>query len=180
MDLQEQLERRLKARRQILFSKEDACIRELQQLLDGRSRQVTVSWALDLAEETAAHLAEKYPEDPRAEEAVAMARLWARGKVKMPAAKRAILACHAAAKAISSPEDIAHYHAVGQACATVHTDGHAVGYPIYDLTALIRREGTENCDALIARRMAHYLDRLAYWQEACTREPGQWAHFLLK
>lgn len=180
MDLQEQLERRLKARRQILFSKEDACIRELQQLLDGRSRQVTVSWALDLAEETAAHLAEKYPEDPRAEEAVAMARLWAMGEIKMPAAKRAILACHAAAKEISSPEDIAHYHAVGQACGTVHANGHAIGYPIYDLTALIRKDGIEDCDASVARRMAHYLDRLNYWEGTCAREPGQWADFLLK
>ena len=63
----------------------------------------------------------------------------------MPVAKKAILDCHAAAKELSSLADIAHYHAVGQACGTVLANGHAIGYPIYDLTSIVRKYGIENC-----------------------------------
>lgn len=180
MEWKEILEKRIRSKRQILFSKDDPGLQLLQSQVDRLPRVVIVSWALELAEETAALLERKYPEDPRPRQAVLLSRQWARGEVKMPAAKQAILACHAAAKTLSSPEDIAHYHAVAQACSTVHTTGHALGYPLYDLTALIRREGTEDCDALLEARMGHYLERLAYWETQCSRETGQWAAFLLK
>lgn len=62
----------------------------------------------------------------------------------MPASKRAIIGCHALAKELSSAADIARCHTVGQACATVHAKGHAIGFPIYDLTAMIREKGTDS------------------------------------
>lgn len=98
----------------------------------------------------------------------------------MPVAKRAILDCHAVAKEISSTADIARCHAIGQACATVHTKGHAVGYPIYDLTALIRENGIENCDEMIQGRINFYVEQLLYWKENYRDNFNRWASFLKK
>lgn len=178
MELSKTLQLRIKARRQILFSREDPCIQAIAHMLDGRSRKVTVSWALDLAEETVLLLREKYPKDRRAADALLLTRQWARGEIKMPIAKRAILDCHNAAKEITNTEDIAHYHAVGQACATVHANAHAIGYPIYDLTALVRKNGTEQLQTHIDQRIGHYAARLAYWETACQTSPEKLATFL--
>lgn len=54
--------------------------------------------------------------------------MWAAGEIKMPIAKRAILDCH------------------------------AIGFPIYDLMALIRDSGLEHCDEMIQERM-NYSDQ---------------------
>ena len=178
MELSKTLQLRIKARRQILFSREDPCIQAIALMLDGRSRKVTVSWALDLAEETVLLLKEKYPEDHRAEEALLLTRQWARGEIKMPVAKQAILNCHGAAKEITDIEAIALYHAVGQACATVHANAHAIGYPIYDLTALVRKNGTEQLQTHIDQRIGHYAAKLAYWEAACQSSSEKWASFL--
>ena len=70
-------------------------------------------------------------------------RAWAAGELKMRPAQRSILRCHALAKELPSPADIAACHAVAQACSVVHTPGHALGYPIYDLTSLVRRLGVD-------------------------------------
>lgn len=178
MELQETIEKRIKAKRQILFSREDSCIQAIHLLLDGRSRKVTVSWALDLAEETVLLLREKYPDDRRAMDALLLTRQWASRKIKMPMAKQAILDCHSAAKEIADAEDIAHYHAVGQACATVHANGHAIGYPLYDLTALVRKYGTEQLQTHIDQRIGHYVERLDYWETVCHSSSEKWATFL--
>ena len=164
------IENRMKSRRQILFSKDDDGIMALNLLIDELPRKAVILWALDLAEETVKLLETKYPLDERPRTALTMTRKWAAGEVKMPVAKRAILDCHAVAKEISSTADIARCHAVGQACATVHTRGHAVGYPIYDLTALIRENGIENCDEMIRERINFYVERLLYWKENIETE----------
>ncbi|MBD5472038.1 MAG: hypothetical protein HDR20_03795 [Lachnospiraceae bacterium] len=174
----EVLEKRIKAKRQILFQKDDEFIQELLLLINQQSRQTVILWALDLAEETVILLEQKYPADIRARQALEMTKLWACGEIKMPVAKKAILACHAAAKELSSLEDIAHYHAVGQACGTVHANGHAIGYPIYDLTSIIRKYGIENCKEPIENRKSYYIDKLLYWKEHHMEFPGNWASFL--
>lgn len=83
----------------------------------------------------------------------------------MPFVKGAIIDCYAMAKDLDSLSDIARCHAIGQACSVMHTKRHAIGYPLYDLTALIRDNGTDDCDTLIKRRVAHYKERLIYWKE---------------
>lgn len=178
MDWQEVLEKRIKARRQILFSKEDEELSTLTFLIREAPRRAVVLWALELAEERAELLKARCPQEDRPLNAVSMARMWAAGEIKMPVAKRAILECHAFAKELSAPADIASCHAIGQACATVHANGHAIGYPIYDLTAMIREGGLENCNERIRQRMADYVARLSFWRENCERGPRSWADFL--
>jgi hypothetical protein len=89
-------------------------------------------------------LEEKYPNEDRPRKALEATKSWASGKVKTPTAKQGILKCHAFAKEITLHEDIALCHSVGQACGVVHANGHAIGFPVYDLTAIVYKYGGFN------------------------------------
>ena len=169
-----------KRHNQILFSKESFLLVDLRHLIDQSNRRVLILWVLELAEETALRLAERYPEDLRPREAIDAARAWAAGEVKMPIAKQAILNCHAMAKVLTDPADIARCHAVGQACSVVHTAGHALGYPMYELTAIVLELGLEDCKEPIEQRVMYYKQRLRYWMEYEKNCQQSWAGFLKK
>ena len=169
-----------KRHNQILFSKESALLDDLRRLIDQTNRRALILWALELAEETARELAEKYPEDHRPREAIAASRAWAAGEIKMPIAKQAILNCHAMAKELESPADIARCHAVGQACSVVHTAGHALGYPMYELTAVVLELGLDDCRESVEQHVMYYEQRLRYWVEYEKTCQQNWAGFLKK
>ena len=167
-----------KRRNQILFSKESLLLDNLRHLIDQANRRVLILWALELAEETALELEERYPDGQAPQEAIAAARAWAAGEIKMPIAKRAILNCHAMAKELTDPADIARCHAVGQACSVVHTAGHALGFPMYELTAIVLEQGLDNCRDAVERRVIYYEQRLRYWTEYEKTCQQNWAGFL--
>lgn len=173
---------RAKAKRhnQILFSKESLLLDNLRHLIDQSNRRALTLWALELAEDTVLQLAERYPEDLRPGEAIAASRAWAAGEIKMPIAKRAILNCHAITKELTDPADIARCHAVGQACSVAHTAGHALGYPMYELTAIVLEHGLDGCRDSIEQRVVHYEQRLHYWTEFEKTCQQNWACFLKK
>lgn len=162
----------------VLFPKDSEFLSELSDLIRQQNHRVVVLWALELADEVVEVLHERYPDETRLMNAVIISRDWAAGRVKMRIAQRAILDAHAVAKEITSSEDIALCHAVGQACGTVHAAGHALGFPIYDLTAIVRRYGIPACREPIESRMQHYFERLFYWGAYTEKEPLQWADFL--
>ena len=169
-----------KRKNQILFSKDSLLLTDLCQLIAQANRRALILWALELAEETARELAGKYPEDPRPREAIAASKAWASGEIKMPIAKQAILNCHAMAKELAHPADIARCHAVGQACSVVHTAGHALGYPLYALTAIVLELGLDDCRDFIEQRVMYYTQRLCYWMEYEKTCQQKWAGFLKK
>ena len=169
-----------KRKNQILFSKDSLLLTDLCQLIAQANRRALILWALELAEETARELAGKYPEDPRPREAIAASRAWASGEIKMPIAKQAILNCHAMAKELADPADIARCHAVGQACSVVHTAGHALGYPVYALTAIVLEHGLDDCRDAVEHRVRYYEQRLHYWAEHEKSCSQNWASFLKK
>ena len=169
-----------KRKNQILFSKDSLLLTDLCQLIAQANRRALILWALELAEETARELAGKYPEDPRPLDAIAASRAWASGEIKMPIAKQAILNCHAMAKELADPADIARCHAVGQACSVVHTSGHALGYPMYELTAIVLELGLDNCREPIEQRVMYYKQRIRYWMEYEKNGQQSWAGFLKK
>ena len=173
---------RAKAKRhnQILFSKDSLLLDNLHHLIGQANRRALILWALELAEETTRELAEKYPENHRPREAIAASRAWATGEIKMPIAKRAILNCHAMAKELTDSADIARCHAVGQACSVVHTAGHALGYPMYELTAIVLEQGLDNCRDAVGQRVMYYEQRLRYWTEYEKTCQQNWAGFLKK
>lgn len=180
MDWINEVENRIKRKNQVLFSKDSEFLENLAVLIQEQNHQTMVLWAFEFADEAASRLRERYPNEHRPEEAVAVSKAWASGKVKMPVAQRAILQAHAFAKEIGSPVDIALCHAVGQACGTVHANGHALGFPIYELTAIIRSYGVPECKEAVEKRKQQYMDRIYYWRENHKSHPCEWAGFMLK
>lgn len=171
---------RLKRKNQVLFAKDSEYLQGLALLFQRQDHKTLALWAFDFAAESVAALEEKYPWEKRPREALEAARGWAAGNIKMRAAQRKILDCHAFAKEIDCREDIAVCHAVGQACAVVHTAGHAMGYPIYDLTAIVYRLGAENCREAVELRRQAYIDRLFYWNRHVSDDKREWAYFMTK
>lgn len=68
-----------------------------------------------------------------------MSEPWAKGQIKMPVARRAILELHALAKEINEEQLSLLCRAIAHACATVHTERHALGLPIYELTVMVSK-----------------------------------------
>lgn len=156
MDWLDNVQARLLRKNQILFTRESLCLADLTFLLQKADRQTVIAWALHLAQEAVCALQAKYPSETRPAEAVSTSQAWAAGQIKMPMAKPKILACHALAKELSDPVDIALCHAIGQACSVVHTVHHAIGFPIYELTAIVRQTGLDHCRPYIEDRIRHY------------------------
>ena len=175
IDVQQQINRN----NLILFSKDSPFLTDLSDLISQIDHRVLALWALELAEEAAAALLSRYPDEARPMTAVLASRDWAAGRVKMRAAQRAILDAHAFAKEIDSLEDIAMCHAIGQACGVVHTAGHAMGFPVYELTSIIRHYGIAACREPVEERLRHYIDQIIHWQEHSDDMPRQWAEFML-
>jgi len=171
---------KVRRKNQILFFKECLLLRDLRKLIEQTNRRVLILWGLELVEETVLQLTEKYPEDFRPREAIAAARAWAAGEIKMPIAKWAVLNCHAMAKELENPADIDRCHAVGQACSVVHTVVHALGYPMYELTVIVLEQGLDNCRDDVEHRVKYYGQRLHYWAEHEKSCRQNWASFLRK
>ena len=171
---------RLKKKNQILFAKDSEYLQDFIMLLQSQDHRVVALWAFDFAEESINAVSEKYPKECRPREALEAAKDWAAGRIKMRIAQRKILDCHAFAKEIDCKEDIAMCHAIGQACATVHTVGHAIGYPIYDLSAIIYKLGLEYCKGAVEQRKQEYIDKLFYWNEHLNEYKGEWADFMMR
>lgn len=176
MNTQQEVQSALKRGRAILFTKNSECLQPLSILLSVSKRKSIVLWALDLAKDAADLIA-----DPQfsytAKRAVDECSLWAQGKIKLPQARKAILACHGAAKKASDPVTAAFLHAIGQTCSTVHTVKHALGFPVYDLTACVFRSGAENCTERISERIAQYMDRLLFRRDHFD-DFNEWADFI--
>lgn len=176
----DEVQSNLRKNNQVLFSKKSEYLQDLLLLFQRQNHRTMALWAFEFASETIDKLEEKYPGETRPRDALEAVQDWAAGKIKMRPAQRKILDCHAFAKEISAKEDIAMCHAVGQACAVVHTAGHAIGYPIYDFTSIIYSYGIENCTEAIEARKQEYIERLFYWNAHLKEYNGEWAEFMLK
>lgn len=180
MDWTEEVYQKIKRKNEILFSKDSIFLQDLILLIQQQNHRTLALWAFDLADETIKKLQIRHPGEERPAMALQAARLWAFGKIKMPVAQRKILDCHAAAKEMGSMEDAALCHAIGQACSVVHTRGHAIGFPIYDLTSLIYRYGIEDGKAYAEKRKQEYWDKMMLWHARQDEYNGMWTDFMLK
>lgn len=176
MDVILEVKEKLKRKNQILFDKKSLFLQDLMFLISEQNHKVLTLWALDLALELVNYLEEKYSNEDRFRIALDKTKLWAQGEIKMPEAKRAILNCHTVAKELTNKEDIALCHAIGQACGVVHTIGHAIGLPIYELTAIVYKNGIDNCKDKLINRKKEYIDKIYYYQEH-YKEYNKWAKF---
>lgn len=174
-----EVQSKINRKNQVLFAKDSIFLADLAALIQAQNHRTLVLWAFEFAGETVQKLLARYPGEKRLEYAVLTSKAWAAGKVKMPLAQRAILQAHAVAKELDDLEDIALCHAVGQACGVVHTTGHALGFPIYELTAIVRRYGVPECRGAVEARKRQYIERICYWREHCEDEPREWADFMM-
>ena len=159
------VEIKLKKRNKMLFSRDSQCLQELINLIQLQNHRILVMWALDSAKLTLEQFEAKYPDELRPRTCLELCEAWARGAIKMPIAKRAILDSHAVAKEIDDKEYGALCHAIGHAGATVHVETHALGLPIYELTALVLKYGKENFPKPVTEKIKYYYNNLLYWQE---------------
>lgn len=162
----------------ILFSRDSECLLDLIKLIEVQGHRTLVMWALDCAKVPLSKFEEKYPYDSRPRKALEICEEWARGNIKMPEAKRAILAAHAVAKEIDDKESIPLVHAIGHAGATVHVETHALGLVFYELTAIVRMYGLDNFDNAVNEKIKFYTERLIYWQKNIDALNVTWAKFL--
>lgn len=173
------VEIKLKKRNKILFSRESQCLQELIKLIQLQNHRTLVMWALDCAKRPLEQFEAKYPDENRPRICLELCEAWARGKIKMPIAKHAILDSHAVAKEIGDSEYGDLCHAIGHAGATVHVETHALGLPIYELTAIVLNYGKENFARPISEKINYYYNCLLYWQENTDNLGLDWADFLL-
>lgn len=173
------VEIKIKKKNKILFSRDSQCLQELLELIQLQSHRTLVMWALDCPKMTLMQFEAKYPNEQRPKTCLDLCEAWARGKIKMPIAKRAILDSHAAAKEINDDEYGALCHAIGHAGATVHVETHAIGLPMYELTSIVLKYGKNDFYKPVIEKTEYYKERLLYWRENTDKLKLDWADFLL-
>lgn len=169
----------------MLVNKEHPAVLPVAALMQTQEHTTLVLWAIDCAPHVLELFEACHLNEPRPRQALEAMRLWARGEIKMPAAKRAILACHNAATEVAAtgdPAGEAAACAVGHAAATVHVQTHAIGLVLYGVTAFAYASPNypADKDAIIAHECEWYLDKLNYWFARSDDEPGPWATFLTR
>ena len=94
-------------------------------------RRVVAVWAADCAERTLALFEDVAAGDTRPRDAVAGARAFARGELRVGPARTLAAQAHAAARGVSLPAATAAARATGHAVAVAHMASHALGAPAY-------------------------------------------------
>jgi hypothetical protein len=111
----------------------------LMRLIETQSKTTIANWTLDYAEQKILPLFEKHcPDDARPAHAIAAAREWLDGKVKLPYVKNIILnECHAAARELDgNPVAQAAARAIGQSAGSIHAAPHSLGLYFYAAAAV--------------------------------------------
>jgi hypothetical protein len=103
--------------------------------LDEVSHRLLARWAADCAKRVLP-LFTRWSDDVRPSQAIAIAREWAKGKVKTGAAMKASVAAHAAARQVKDRAAIAAARSAAQAVATAHFADHCLGALLYAMKAL--------------------------------------------
>jgi len=178
-DIRLSIQAKFKRGNQILFSRNSECLQELISLIEVQKHRTLVMWALDCAQEPLRNFESMFPKELRPRRALELSEAWAKGEIKMTEAKRAILDAHAVAKEIDDEECISLLHAIGHAGATVHVETHALGLVFYELTAIVRNMGLNNCESAVEIRISTFYDRLVYWQKNIDRLDLNCAAFLM-
>ncbi len=118
------------------FKTGQTAVAEYAKRLDGLDQKTLALWAAACAEHVLPFFEVKHPADDRPRKSIEAARAWARGKIRMPAARTAAFAAHAAARDSDCPAARAAARAAGHAAGTAHMPGHAVPAAAYAVTAL--------------------------------------------
>lgn len=173
---------KIKKKNKIFFSRKSESLQNLRSVICRQTHLTLVLWAFDCLQIPMSELMLKYPNEYDIQSAYDMCLAWAHGTIKMPPAKKAILNCHAVAKKFNDDYDIALCHAVGQGCATVHVETHALGLVFYELTAIVIKCGYSNFEEMVLDKINFYTHRLEWWEENAGQclSNEKWADFLIR
>lgn len=124
--------------RKMLGKADSPYILSLMRLIETQSKATLANWCIDYVQREVMPIYKKsYPEDARGEAALAAAKRWLAGEIKLPEAKKLILEAHAAAReAEENPAAQAAMRAVGQAASTIHSATHSLGIAFYGAAAI--------------------------------------------
>lgn len=113
-------------------------IQSLVKLIETQSKPTLANWCISYCETCILPIYEKdCPDDARPRNALAAAREWLGGKIKLPQAKAVILDCHAAARELeNNPTAQACARAIGQCASTIHSASHCLGLAYYGAPAV--------------------------------------------
>ncbi len=164
---------------EIWFRKSNELILSIDEVISSKSHRAIVLWGLSMANEVHNKLSRYAFEDTRPRNAINLATDWAFGRDTMRNARNAILSCHSLCKEDYSEIDNLYCHAIAQACSTVHTPKHAMGLPIYELTAIAKIYGVENCKDAVLERKEFYINRMEFCETQVDKY-AVWANFMLK
>lgn len=150
--------------RKMLGRADSPYILSLMGLIETQSKTTLANWCIDYTERhilpiyTAA-----YPEDIRPQAALDAGRAWLAGEIKLPQAKQAILAAHAAAReAEGHPAAQAAARTAGQAAATIHAATHSLGLAFYGAAAIAYdRVGPDEKPAVYEKIAAEEVEKMA-------------------
>jgi len=172
------VEIRIKKRNKLFFSRDSLCLQNLTHLIEGQNHRVLVMWALNCARLTLKHFEAEYPHELRPRICLEQCEEWATGKIKMALAKRAILDAHAAAKDLKDVQNALRCHAIAHAGATVHVSTHAIGLPIYELTAIVQQYALKDFQNPVLTKIKDYINDLHYWEKHTDQLKRNWAGFM--
>ena len=136
-------------------------VQQLMRLIETQSKQTLVCWCCDYALKAMLPIYQKhFPADKRPLEAINAAKDWLDRKIKLPEAKKFILACHEAAhEAEKNPAAQAAVRAIGQAASSIHAATHALGIAFYGAMAVaydkVANETQEVYDKLAEEELAN-------------------------
>ena len=113
-------------------------IQSLMRFIETQSKATLANWAVEYSGRVILPIwIRHYPEDLRPQNALHAARAWMSGAIKLPQAKSAILACHAAAReADGNPAAQAAARTIGQCASTIHSARHCIGLAFYGAIAV--------------------------------------------
>jgi hypothetical protein len=110
-------------------------------------------WTIDCALRVLPYFKEKFPEDPRPQNAIEVLQEWINtGVFKMAVIRKASLKSHAAAREVGEDSSArSSARAAGQAVATAHVPTHSIAAAIYALQAIYRDSSFSDTEAAVAK-----------------------------
>lgn len=165
--------------RKLLFTRESECIQPLRKLVEKQSHKTLVVWALDCSLRFLDIYEKYYPNETRLQELIQIAKSWAKGDIKMPIVKKAILAVHHVASEADIPQAQAAARSIAHAAASIHVETHALGVVFYGLTALVYENKPEDIECYAEEQCQWFYDKLVYWEENIHHLNTTWAPFLM-
>lgn len=145
----------------------------MAELVNDTDQRTLAVWAIDCVERVLPFFFEKYPDDPRPENALEACRAWLQtGVFRMAVIRTASLAAHAAARDAGedSPARSAA-RAAGQAVATVHVKTHSRAAAKYAQQAVWRSASPANAAAAMAQERDWQYHHLLELREKRDADP---------